>query len=254
MSSFIKMFKTKLEEFIDTVLTPRGKLSAPRFKFQNVSSSLVSHIFLFLILLMFTTDKTISPQLISQDIILVDIIKDITISQNSNIEKEDNVKQEMTKDGEEEKKIVLEEEKKIERQDEIKKIKLIKEKLIEPEIVETVEEKKITKIKVNRSVGELGKTELSLEDYIRTAVNKCWSRSKLEDDMQDFYITMHISLNEKGTMKSMWFEAIDESDYRKVNIRNQVRRAFIECQPYNLPTDRYQEWMEMNLRFYPLSG
>jgi outer membrane biosynthesis protein TonB len=97
---------------------------------------------------------------------------------------------------------------------------------------------------------------LSEEDAIRSQIAKCWSVPAGAREASDMAVLLHISLERDGTVKSV--KIVDNNRYNSGNqdfyraAADSAVRAVKKCSPLkNLPTNKYNNWKELELNFDP---
>jgi outer membrane biosynthesis protein TonB len=89
-------------------------------------------------------------------------------------------------------------------------------------------------------------------DALRAAVQRCWNIPQGWTDPREVTVTVRFALNRDGTVNGV--PVVIEgpaSQYGQVAADNAVR-AVIQCGPYQLPPQKYDQWSEVQLRFTPL--
>ncbi|MBN9010721.1 MAG: hypothetical protein J0H63_11530, partial [Rhizobiales bacterium] len=90
-------------------------------------------------------------------------------------------------------------------------------------------------------------------DALRAAVQRCWDIPQGWTDPREVTVTIRFALNRDGTVSGV--PVVIEgpaSQYGQVAADNAVR-AILRCGPYQLPPQKYDQWSEVQMRFYPMS-
>ncbi len=98
---------------------------------------------------------------------------------------------------------------------------------------------------------------ISVIDALRVAMSRCWRIDANLKGMNDIKIVAHLSMRENGFVKNVWYdnETRAYSDKLFGQVLNSVKTAISVCQPFSmLPTEMYDDWKEIELTFYPMSG
>lgn len=95
-------------------------------------------------------------------------------------------------------------------------------------------------------------TEASrLLGMIVSKVKTCWNIQAGMEGASELVPVVEFELNRDGTVRGMPRLANAQSSDRFRAAGDAAMRAVIECQPYNLPEDRYDMWAVVKLRFDP---
>lgn len=95
-------------------------------------------------------------------------------------------------------------------------------------------------------------TEASrLLGMIVSRVKTCWNIQAGMEGASELVPIVEFELNRDGTVRGMPRLANAQSSERFRAAGDAAMRAVIECQPYNLPPDRYDMWAVVKLRFDP---
>ncbi len=95
-------------------------------------------------------------------------------------------------------------------------------------------------------------TEASrLLGMIVSKVKSCWNIQAGMEGASELVPIVEFELNRDGTVRGMPRLANAQSSERFRAAGDAAMRAVIECQPYNLPPDRYDMWAVVKLRFDP---
>jgi len=96
---------------------------------------------------------------------------------------------------------------------------------------------------------------MSEKDNIRSQFQRCWSVPAGAKDAQNLVVTLHITVNEDGSVTNVELSG-DSSRYNSDSFfraaADSAMRAVRECSPLkSLPTDKYGSWKDMELTFDP---
>jgi hypothetical protein len=96
---------------------------------------------------------------------------------------------------------------------------------------------------------------MSEKDAIRSQFQKCWDVPAGAKDAYDLIVDLHVEMNEDGSLIKVEL-ARDESRYASDPFfraaADSAIRAVERCSPLkNLPTEKYENWRDMELTFNP---
>ncbi len=110
-----------------------------------------------------------------------------------------------------------------------------------------------TVVRVNRE--NLNRTmTVSVVDALRVALTRCWAIDKTRPGLEDIRAVAHLTMNENGMVREVWFEDSKRAETDEIfgYVLETVRSALSVCQPFRmLPPERFEEWREIVLTFYP---
>ena len=88
-------------------------------------------------------------------------------------------------------------------------------------------------------------------DALRSQVQRCWNLPVGWTDPREVTVTLRFKLNQDGTVNGTpTIEQYPASNYGTVAAEGAVR-AVLQCGPYQLPADKYDQWSEVQMRFSP---
>jgi len=95
---------------------------------------------------------------------------------------------------------------------------------------------------------------ISQIDYVRQQIAKCWSLPAGAKDAEDLIIEIKVWMNPDGTVRDARIQnqaRMSDGFFRAA--AESARRAGLntECQPFKLPSDKYNIWQTMLLTFNP---
>lgn len=121
------------------------------------------------------------------------------------------------------------------------------------------DKKKESKGKKKNVTNKLSdEASMSLADAMKRQVSQCWKLDAGVKDIETMSVVVHIKLKLDGTVESAEIVEQDkarmgrDSFYRA--FAEGAKRAVLECAPYNLPPDMYDNeggWKEIQLNFSP---
>lgn len=101
------------------------------------------------------------------------------------------------------------------------------------------------------SVGaKLTQTEL---DGLRDAIQRCWSLPPGYSAGRDFQAKVRTRLSKDGRVEGR-IDVVSVTGFDggpPILIRNAVKVAIEKCQPYKLPSNKFAEWQNLEVTFYP---
>ena len=103
--------------------------------------------------------------------------------------------------------------------------------------------------------GQSNGTEMSMSvneiDALRARIAKCWSPPPGGLGADQIVIKLRLKLNEDGTLVGAPTIANDGSSPFFQAAADSAVRAVFQCQPYELPSEKYALWRDMILNFDP---
>lgn len=88
-------------------------------------------------------------------------------------------------------------------------------------------------------------------DALRSQVQRCWNLPVGWTNPAEVTVTIRFKLNQDGTVSGTpSIEQYPASQYGTVAAEGAVR-AILQCGPYMLPADKYDQWSEVQMRFSP---
>jgi outer membrane biosynthesis protein TonB len=88
-------------------------------------------------------------------------------------------------------------------------------------------------------------------DALRAQVQRCWQLPVGWTDPREVTVTIRFKLNQDGTVNGTpSVEQYPASNYGTVAAEGAVR-AILQCGPYQLPAEKYDQWSEVQMRFSP---
>ena len=88
-------------------------------------------------------------------------------------------------------------------------------------------------------------------DALRAQVQRCWQLPVGWTDPREVTVTIRFKLNQDGTVSGTpSVEQYPASNYGTVAAEGAVR-AILQCGPYQLPAEKYDQWSEVQMRFSP---
>ncbi|MBZ9936699.1 cell envelope biogenesis protein TolA [Mesorhizobium sp. BR1-1-16] len=88
-------------------------------------------------------------------------------------------------------------------------------------------------------------------DALRSQVQRCWNLPVGWTDPREVTVTIRFKLNQDGTVNGTpSIEQYPASNYGTVAAEGAVR-AVLQCGPYQLPAEKYDQWSEVQMRFSP---
>ncbi len=88
-------------------------------------------------------------------------------------------------------------------------------------------------------------------DALRSQVQRCWQLPVGWTDPREVTVTLRFKLNQDGTVNGTpSVEQYPASNYGTVAAEGAVR-AVLQCGPYQLPAEKYDQWSEVQMRFSP---
>src|SRR5262249_51002793 len=96
---------------------------------------------------------------------------------------------------------------------------------------------------------------MSEKDAIRQQFQRCWNVPAGAKDAANLIVTLRVDLTQDGTVTTVR-RVGDEARYNSDSFfraaADSAMRAVHECSPLkNLPTEKYENWSEMELTFDP---
>lgn len=89
-------------------------------------------------------------------------------------------------------------------------------------------------------------------DALRAAVQRCWVIPQGWTDPKEVTVTIRFSLNQDGSVSGTpTVIEYPASQYGQVAADNAIR-AVLRCGPYQLPPQKYDQWSEVQMRFFPM--
>ena len=102
-----------------------------------------------------------------------------------------------------------------------------------------------------RTGAKLTQTEL---DGLRDAIQRCWSLPPGYSAGRDFQAKVKARLSPDGRLKGR-VNVVSVSGFDGSGgaflVKNAVKVAIEKCQPYKLPANKYSEWENLEVTFYP---
>jgi len=88
-------------------------------------------------------------------------------------------------------------------------------------------------------------------DALRSQVQRCWNLPVGWTNPAEVTVTIRFKLNQDGTVNGVpSIEQYPASQYGTVAAEGAVR-AVLQCGPYQLPLEKYDQWSEVQMRFSP---
>jgi len=88
-------------------------------------------------------------------------------------------------------------------------------------------------------------------DALRAQVQRCWNLPVGWTNPAEVTVTIRFKLNQDGTVNGIpSIEQYPASQYGTVAAEGAVR-AVLQCGPYQLPLEKYDQWSEVQMRFSP---
>jgi len=88
-------------------------------------------------------------------------------------------------------------------------------------------------------------------DALRAQVQRCWNLPVGWTNPAEVTVTIRFKLNQDGTVNGIpSIEQYPASQYGTVAAEGAVR-AVLQCGPYQLPIEKYDQWSEVQMRFSP---
>lgn len=88
-------------------------------------------------------------------------------------------------------------------------------------------------------------------DALRAQVQRCWNIPVGWTDPAQVTVTVRFKLNQDGTVNGTpSVQQFPASQYGQVAAESAVR-AVLQCGPYQLPAEKYDQWSEVQMRFSP---
>ena len=88
-------------------------------------------------------------------------------------------------------------------------------------------------------------------DALRAQVQRCWNLPVGWTDPREVTVVIRFKLNKDGTVNGTpSVEQYPAGNYGTVAAEGAVR-AIMQCGPYQLPADKFDQWSEVQMRFSP---
>jgi hypothetical protein len=85
---------------------------------------------------------------------------------------------------------------------------------------------------------------------LRKGLSKCWVAPAAARKTK-LYVKVQFRLNADGTLYSLP-KVLNSSEHPLfASVKGSVVRAVVDCQPYNLPADKYDLWRDNTIDFIP---
>lgn len=98
-----------------------------------------------------------------------------------------------------------------------------------------------------------GAMTLSELDALRMQIQNCWSPPLGATDADELRVEIQISLNQDGTLSSMpKILSVPGGRYGRIAAESALR-AVRKCAPYQLPSEKYAAWRDVQFNFDPQS-
>jgi len=88
-------------------------------------------------------------------------------------------------------------------------------------------------------------------DALRMQVSRCWSPPVGVRGASDLAVRLRLALNADGTLSRPPEVLTTGSGLAFLAAADSARRAVLRCQPYELPSDKYEAWRDINMNFDP---
>jgi len=102
-----------------------------------------------------------------------------------------------------------------------------------------------------KGIGAMNAMTADLQDALRSKIAQCWSPPVGAPHAEQLIVDFDLFLNPDGSVAqppqlTASSAALAAGDPYTQAAADAARRAIYECQPYNLPADRYSQWREIN--------
>jgi outer membrane biosynthesis protein TonB len=102
-----------------------------------------------------------------------------------------------------------------------------------------------------KGVGAMNAMVADLQDALRSQVQQCWSPQIGAPNAEEMIVDFDLILNQDGSVAqppqlTASSQAAAASNPYTRAAAEAARRAIMECAPYKLPADRYNQWHEIN--------